>query len=41
MRTKAGKMEKQGGKLNIPISHTGNSAFLELHHVAGESSCLV
>lgn len=32
---------RQGGKLNIPISHTGNSALLELHHVAGESSCLV
>lgn len=40
-RTTAGKAEKQGGKLNIPISHASNGALLELHHVASERSCLV
>lgn len=36
-RGDAGYMEKQ----NIPIGHTGNGAFLELHDVAGQSPCLV
>ena len=40
-RGEAGKFKKGEEKGDVPIGDTSDGALLELHHVAGQGSCLV